>query len=60
MTAVLEVSDIHKRFGGITAVDGVSFDVQEGEILGLIGRTAAVNPRCSTAFSASSRRAAAR
>src|SRR6202165_1578619 len=37
MTAVLEVSDIRKRFGGITAVDGVSFDVQEGEILGLIG-----------------------
>jgi len=37
MTAVLEVSDIRKSFGGITAVDGVSFDVQEGEILGLIG-----------------------
>ena len=37
MTAVLEVSNIRKNFGGITAVDGVSFDVQEGEILGLIG-----------------------
>ena len=37
MTAVLEVTDIRKRFGGITAVDGVSFDVKEGEILGLIG-----------------------
>ena len=37
MTAVLEVSHIRKSFGGITAVDGVSFDVQEGEILGLIG-----------------------
>ncbi len=37
MTAVLEISDIRKNFGGITAVDGVSFDVQEGEILGLIG-----------------------
>ena len=37
MTAVLEVSNIRKSFGGITAVDGVSFDVQEGEILGLIG-----------------------
>jgi branched-chain amino acid transport system ATP-binding protein len=37
MTAVLEISDIKKNFGGITAVDGVSFDVQEGEILGLIG-----------------------
>ena len=37
MSAVLEVSNISKRFGGITAVNGVSFDVQEGEILGLIG-----------------------
>jgi branched-chain amino acid transport system ATP-binding protein len=37
MSAVLEVSNIKKRFGGITAVNGVSFQVQEGEILGLIG-----------------------
>src|SRR6266581_3681545 len=37
MTAVLEVSDIKKSFGGIAAVNGVSFDVREGEILGLIG-----------------------
>jgi branched-chain amino acid transport system ATP-binding protein len=37
MSAVLEVQDIRKTFGGITAVDGVSFDVREGEILGLIG-----------------------
>jgi branched-chain amino acid transport system ATP-binding protein len=34
---VLEVRDIHKRFGGVRAVDGVSFDVHQGEILGLIG-----------------------
>ena len=37
MTAVLEVSDIKKRFGGISAVAGVSFQVREGEILGIIG-----------------------
>ena len=37
MTAVLEVNGIRKRFGGITAVDGVSFTVNEGEILGIIG-----------------------
>ena len=37
MSAVLEVTDIKKNFGGINAVDGVSFDVREGEILGLIG-----------------------
>lgn len=37
MTRVLEVRDIVKRFGGITAVDGVSFHVNQGEILGIIG-----------------------
>jgi branched-chain amino acid transport system ATP-binding protein len=37
MTAVLEVSNLGKSFGGITAVDGVSFRVDEGEILGIIG-----------------------
>jgi branched-chain amino acid transport system ATP-binding protein len=37
MSAVLEVSNLRKSFGGIAAVDGVSFDVREGEILGIIG-----------------------
>ena len=37
MTAVLEVENLSKRFGGIGAVNGVSFDVREGEILGIIG-----------------------
>ena len=37
MSTVLEVRDLAKSFGGIHAVDGVSFDVREGEILGLIG-----------------------
>ena len=37
MTKVLEIHDIKKHFGGIRAVDGVSFDVNKGEILGLIG-----------------------
>jgi branched-chain amino acid transport system ATP-binding protein len=37
MSAVLEVRHLTKRFGGIHAVDGVSFDVREGEILGIIG-----------------------
>ena len=35
--SVLEVSGLTKRFGGITAVDDVSFTLHEGEILGLIG-----------------------
>jgi branched-chain amino acid transport system ATP-binding protein len=37
MKNVLEVKNLKKRFGGITAVDDVSFNVWEGEILGLIG-----------------------
>ena len=34
---VLTVRDLSKTFGAIKAVDGVSFDVRPGEILGLIG-----------------------
>lgn len=37
MTTVLEVSHLRKSFGGIAAVDDVSFEVREGEILGIIG-----------------------
>ena len=35
--ALLQVRDIRKRFGGLKALDGVSFHVGHGEILGLIG-----------------------
>jgi branched-chain amino acid transport system ATP-binding protein len=37
MTTVLKVQDIAKSFGGVQAVRGVSFEVEEGEILGIIG-----------------------
>ncbi len=33
----IEVSSLTKRFGGLTAVDGLAFEVREGELLGLIG-----------------------
>ncbi len=34
---VLEVDSVSKRFGGIVALDDVSFDAEAGEIVGLIG-----------------------
>ena len=37
MAALLELSDVTVRFGGLTAVDGVSFEVAAGEICALIG-----------------------
>jgi len=35
--ALLEVDAVRKVFGGLAAVDGVSFDVGEGEIVSMIG-----------------------
>jgi branched-chain amino acid transport system ATP-binding protein len=37
MTALLEVKDLTRSFGGVRAVNDLSFTVNEGEILGLIG-----------------------
>ncbi|HET7197107.1 MAG TPA: ABC transporter ATP-binding protein [Burkholderiales bacterium] len=37
MSALLEVENLGKRFGGLQAVSELSFAVGEGEILGLIG-----------------------
>src|ERR1700740_475849 len=34
---LLEVRDVAVSFGGIVALDGVSFDLEAGQILGLIG-----------------------
>ena len=35
--ALLSLEHLTRRFGGIVAVDGVTFDVGDGEIVGLIG-----------------------
>ena len=37
MSALLQVEGLSKSFGGLKAVDGLSFAVREGTILGLIG-----------------------
>src|ERR671918_552850 len=36
-TPIISVRDLRKRYGQLTAVDGVSFDVAEGEVFGILG-----------------------
>ena len=44
---LLELRDVTKQFGGLTAVDSLSFSMEKGEILGVIGPNGAGK---STAF----------
>jgi branched-chain amino acid transport system ATP-binding protein len=37
MSALLQVRDLSKSFGGVRAVDGINFELQAGELLALIG-----------------------
>ena len=37
MTAILEVHHLTKKFGEFTAVNGISFEIREGEIFSLLG-----------------------
>ena len=37
MSALLEVKNLSVRFGGVVALDGVSFDVESGRVVALIG-----------------------
>ena len=37
MDNILEIENLHKRFTGVTALDGVSFNVRRGSICGLLG-----------------------
>jgi ABC-2 type transport system ATP-binding protein len=36
-SAIIEVNNLKKRYGNFYAVDGVSFEVQRGEVFGLLG-----------------------
>jgi branched-chain amino acid transport system ATP-binding protein len=38
---LLEIENVSKAFGGVLAINGVSFDLHEGEVLGLIGSNGA-------------------
>ena len=37
MSALLEARNVSKRFGGVQALDGISFSIERGAIYGLIG-----------------------
>ncbi|MBG0786549.1 MAG: ABC transporter ATP-binding protein [Anaerolineaceae bacterium] len=37
MKHILEVHDATKKFGGLIANEGITFDVEEGEIVGIVG-----------------------
>lgn len=37
MAQVLEITDLHKSYGSVRAVDGVSLTVERGEVFGVLG-----------------------
>ncbi|MGH3743642.1 MAG: ATP-binding cassette domain-containing protein, partial [Mycobacteriales bacterium] len=41
MTALLELRDVHVRYGLITALKGVSLEVEQGSIVALLGANGA-------------------
>jgi branched-chain amino acid transport system ATP-binding protein len=47
---LLQATDLTVRFGGLTALDSVSFSIRRGEILGLIGPNGAGKTTCFNAI----------
>ncbi|MUL63549.1 ABC transporter ATP-binding protein [Mycobacterium sp. CBMA 234] len=47
---LLETTDLTVKFGGLTALDSVTFDIRRGEILGLIGPNGAGKTTCFNAI----------
>jgi len=37
MTSILEVQNLVKKYGDFAAVNGVTFDIKEGEVFSLLG-----------------------
>ena len=53
--AIISVRDLTKRFGGFTAVDGITFEVARGEIFGFLGaigagKTTAMRMLCGLSY----------
>lgn len=48
---LLQMQDVTVKFGGLTALDGVTFDIRRGEILGLIGPNGAGKTTCFNTMS---------
>src|SRR6202046_3820138 len=48
---ILSVSNVIKRFGGFHALDGLSFHVTSGEILGLVGPNGSGKTTCINVIS---------
>jgi ABC-2 type transport system ATP-binding protein len=48
---IIKISDLQKKFGNFTAVDGLSFDIYKGEVFGFLGpngagKTTSINMIC--------------
>ena len=47
MTKPLTIKNLVKKFGGLTATDDISFDLNEGQSTGLLGLMEQVKPQFS-------------
>ena len=45
MVPALAVTELQKRYGSATALDGVDMEVEAGELVGLLGPTEPANRR---------------
>ncbi len=39
MSPIIEINDVHKNFGHLKVLNGVSFDIERGEVVAVIGRS---------------------